>query len=108
MMLLTKKNRESLPPLYATDGDKNAKAVVKFFSPDSSFTWYASEFDGEDTFFGLVDSGSGKELGYFSLKELTSLRGRMGLPVERDRLFSATSLGDLGSKIHSKVIVEVS
>ena len=29
-------------------------AQVKFFTPDSNLTWYASEFDGEDIFFGLV------------------------------------------------------
>tara|TARA_R110000787_G_scaffold214777_1_gene323933 strand:- start:97 stop:438 length:342 start_codon:yes stop_codon:yes gene_type:complete len=101
MMLLTKSNRNALPALYATDGDKNAKAVVKFFTPDGSHTWFASEFDGDDTFFGLVDSGHCKELGYFSLKELTAARGRMGLPVERDRWFSATPLSELGSKVHA-------
>ena len=101
MMLLTKANRNALPALYTTDGDKHATAVVKFFTPDSSYTWYASEFDGNDTFFGLVDSGSCKELGYFSLKELTNLRGRMGLPVERDRWFSATPLAELGSTVHA-------
>ncbi len=101
MMLLTKANRNALPALYATDGDKNAKAVVKFFTPDGSFTWYASEFDGKDTFFGLVDSGYCKELGYFSLAEITNLRGNMGLPVERDRHFSATPLAELGSKVHA-------
>ena len=31
-----------------------AIAHVKFFTPDSNWTWYATEFDGEDTFFGLV------------------------------------------------------
>ena len=101
MMLLTKANRNALPALYSTDGDKNAKAVVKFFTPDGSYTWFASEFDGEDTFFGLVDGGQCKELGYFSLKELTAARGNMGLPVERDRWFSSTPLSELGSKVHA-------
>ena len=101
MKLLTKATRNALPALYTTDGDKAAKAVVKFFTPDANFTWYASEFDGEDTFFGLVDSGYCKELGYFSLKELTALRGKMGLPVERDLHFSATPLAELGSNVHA-------
>ena len=101
MMLLTKANRNALPALYATDGDKAAKAVVKFFTPDGNFTWYASEFDGNDTFFGLVDGGACKELGYFSLSELTNLRGRMGMPVERDRYFSPTPLAELGSNVHA-------
>jgi hypothetical protein len=28
-----------------------AKALVKFFTPDSSWVWYCSEFDGKDIFF---------------------------------------------------------
>jgi len=28
---------------------------VSSFTPDSSWTWYAMEFDGVDTFFGLVN-----------------------------------------------------
>ena len=67
--LLPKKVLELLPPLGSTEGQKDPKAVVKFFTPDSSWTWFATEFDGTDQFFGLVD-GFERELGYFSLKEL--------------------------------------
>jgi Protein of unknown function (DUF2958) len=36
--------------------------------------------------FGLCDLGAGfPELGYVSPPELASLRGQLGLPVERDR-----------------------
>ena len=95
MMLLTKKNRKDLPKLYTTEkqgGD--AVAVVKFFTPYSNWTWYATEFDGEDTFFGLV-VGLFTELGYFSLSELEGARGPMGLKVERDRYFSPKKLAAL-------------
>jgi Protein of unknown function (DUF2958) len=82
--LLTQEIREKLPSLYANEEEGlDAKAVVKFFTPDSNWTWYASEFDGEDIFFGLV-SGFEVELGYFSLSELEEVRGAMGLPIERD------------------------
>jgi hypothetical protein len=92
MQLLTKAIRRRLPPLYATeDNGLEALAMVKFFTPDSSWTWYASEFDGEDVFFGLA-VGIEPELGYFRLSELQSVRGRLGLPVERDRYFEPTSL----------------
>ena len=95
MLLLTKANRSSLPPLYAQEkaGEK-AVAYVKFFTPDSSWTWYAMEFDGNDTFFGLVD-GHEKELGYFSLTELKSVRGGLGLPIERDLYFEPTKINEL-------------
>ncbi len=93
MKLLTKELRAKLPPLYSTEKDKDPTAVVKFFTPDSSWTWFATEFDGEDRFFGLVD-GFDKELGYFSLSELASARGPLGLPIERDRWFSPKPLSE--------------
>lgn len=93
MMLLTKANRNALPELYAQE-DKGDDAIVhvKFFTPDANWTWYVTEFDGDDTFFGLVD-GQDKELGYFSLSELLAVRGPWGLPIERDRGFTPTRVG---------------
>lgn len=70
----------------------DAKPVVKFFTPDAGATWLISELgeDG-DTAFGLCDLGLGSpELGYVSLSDLRRLRGRLGLPVERDRYFRAS------------------
>ncbi len=87
MLLLTKELRKKLPKLYANEEKGlQALALVKFFTPDSSWTWYASEFDGEDLLFGLV-VGLCPELGYFSLSELQKVRGKLGLPVERDLWF---------------------
>lgn len=96
MKLLTKELEAKLPPLYATDGlGYEAIAQVKFFTPDSNWTWYATEYDPiEKMFFGLVD-GFEKELGYFSLKELEVIRGALGLHVERDLYFEPTKIKDL-------------
>ena len=95
MKLLTKQNLKQLPPLYANDGaGMNAIAQVKFFDPCGSWTWYATEFDGQDLFFGLVD-GHDKELGYFSLQELSDYRGRFGLGIERDLHFKPKKLSDI-------------
>jgi hypothetical protein len=95
MELLPQSSARKLPPLYATE-QQGLKAVaqVKFFTPDASWTWYATEFDGKDSFFGLVE-GFETELGYFSLAELKTLRGKLGLPVERDRYFRPTPLEEL-------------
>ena len=94
-MMLTAKNKKDLPELYATDGQGGeAMAVVKFFCPWNSWTWYAVEFDGEDRFFGLVD-GQFKELGYFLLSELMSVTGPGGLRIERDLYFKPTKVKDL-------------
>ena len=94
MQLLTAALRRSLPPLGTGDTQGSARARVKFFTPDSSWTWYAVEFDGDDTFYGLVD-GFELELGTFSLGELESVRGPLGLPIERDRFFTPEPLADL-------------
>lgn len=93
--LLPKEIREKLPPLYANEAlGLAALALVKYFAPDSNWTWYASEFDGEDLFFGLV-SGLEVELGYFSLSELEEVTGPLGLPIERDLYFEPTTLQKL-------------
>jgi hypothetical protein len=70
------------------------RVQVKFFTPDSSWTFYALEFDGEDVFFGLV-VGFEIEAGYFSLSELEAVRGPLGLPIERDLWFEPVPLSRL-------------
>ena len=96
--LLTDELRQQLPPLYSNEEiGMDAPALVKYFTPDSNWTWYASEFNGKETFFGLV-SGFDVELGYFSLSELDELRGPMGLPIERDLHFEPTTLRELKAK----------
>jgi hypothetical protein len=66
------------------------KPVVKLFTPDAQCTWLLTELDSHDLAFGLCDLGMGEpELGYVSLVELQSVRGKLGLPVERDLHFEA-------------------
>jgi hypothetical protein len=72
--------------------DQDHFPVVKLFTPDANCTWLLSEIDPEerDIAFGLCDLGQGfPELGCVSLTELRSLRGKYGLPVERDLSFTA-------------------
>ncbi len=93
--LLDQESQKKLPQLYATeDQGLDAEARVKFFTPDSNWTWYASEFDGEDIFYGLV-IGHEIEFGYFSLSELEQTKGPLGLPIERDRYFEPRTLKEL-------------
>lgn len=96
MKLLTKELEVKLPPLYSQDGKGyEAIALAKFFTPDSSWTWYATEYDPvERVFFGLVD-GLEKELGYFRLDELESVKGPLGLSIERDIYFEPTRIKEL-------------
>jgi hypothetical protein len=102
MQLLTKEIRGKLSPLGSQDS-KGGQAVahVKFFTPDSNWTWWATEFDGEDTFFGLVE-GQEKELGYFSLAELSSVRGPMGLAIERDLHWTPKTLAEIAPEMFAE------
>src|SRR5579859_1471318 len=107
--LLDDESRNKLPQLYSQEGNGlEALAQVKFFSPDSGWTWYASEGSPVDEdgyydtdkpkvdfiFFGLV-AGHEIELGYFALSELEAARGPMGLSIERDLYFEPKTLKEL-------------
>ena len=95
MQLLTDKIKATLPKLYATDGITDKTVVCKFFDPCGSWTWYVVEGeeqeDGDWTFFGLVE-GSETEWGYFTLNELQSVIGPLGLGIERDIYFQSKTI----------------
>lgn len=92
MKLLTDELINKFPPLYATENEKDPMVLCKFFTPDSSWSWYAIEFDKtKKIFFGYV-CGFENELGYFSLTELESIKGHLGLNVERDTSFEPKKL----------------
>jgi hypothetical protein len=98
MKLLTSSIRRQLiengrrqEPVRGTDDEIDFIPVVKLFTPDAQCTWLLTEIDpeNEDIAFGLCDLGMGfPELGSVSLSEIATLRGKLGLPVERDRWFS--------------------
>jgi hypothetical protein len=94
MMVLTKHLRQQLPPLYRQENVEDPMVIAKFFTPDSQWTWYAIEFDGKDLFFGYV-VGLASELGSFSLRELATVRGPLGLPIERDLRFTPCRLSEV-------------
>jgi len=65
-----------------------AAPVIKLFTPDGNATWLISELDPKTgIMFGLCDLGRGDcpQMGSVDLGELLALRGRFGLPIERDR-----------------------
>ena len=102
MQLMTKELEKQL--------DKNAqlpeeerKVVVKYFTPDANATWWISERDPHDPdrLFGLCDLGLGfPELGYVLLSEVSTLKGALGLPVERDLYWDQKQL--LSETVHQQ------
>lgn len=66
--------------------------VVKLFMADAPCTWLLCDLhpNDEDIAFGLCDLGIGfPELGSVCISELTAIRRKIGLPVERDRYWKA-------------------
>lgn len=101
MKLLTNSIREALlrNGRIRADLEQEGRAeadfipVVKLFTPDAACTWLLSELDPDepDIAFGLCDLGFGcPELGSVRISELESVRGQLGLPVERDLHFRAS------------------
>ena len=83
---------KTLPPLYATEHEDDPIVRVKFFTPDSSWTWFVTEYCPEKRLcFGMVH-GLDHELGYFSLDELEAARGPLGLPIECELHFQSRPL----------------
>jgi hypothetical protein len=91
--LITEQQRTQLlanGQAHAEGQDIDPPPVVKLFTPDAQATWLLTELDPEDgdTAFGLCDLGLGMpELGSVLLSELSTIRGPLGLPVERDLHF---------------------
>ncbi len=88
-----------IPDLYETNGLTNPICHVKLFTPDSNWTWYIIEFSKEDTetCYGYVE-GLESELGYFTLKELESIHGPLGLAIERDMSFTPAPFSSIKKK----------
>ncbi|QDP54597.1 MAG: hypothetical protein Tp118DCM00d2C30442581_35 [Prokaryotic dsDNA virus sp.] len=93
------------------DNARENKFIAKFFTPFSSFTWYALEYDPSNKcFFGYVTSHLCEgEYGYFSLAELEELqemsKRNIKYTIERDLYFTEISQFDLIEKIKGKELV---
>ena len=89
MELLPADLRASLPALYSQEGNPDPPVYLKFFTPDSDWTWFVTEGEAREDnflFFGFV-CGFEEEWGYFVLSELASVGGGGRLPIERDLHF---------------------
>ena len=100
MKLMTNELEKTFPPIYSNEekDPKDVLIIAKFFCPWNIWTWYATEFDLQTgQFFGFV-RGLDDELGYFSLEELESIRGPVGLTIERDLYFGVHTLAEAMEK----------
>ena len=89
MILISDDIRVRLLANGAVEEGADHLPVVKLFNPCGAATWIITEMmaDG-DTLFGLCDLGFGSpELGTVSLAEIESVKGPLGLGIERDLYF---------------------
>ena len=95
MKLLTKEIKEKFAKVGRQEDVSDPLVVAKFFDPQGSWTWYATEFDPEnEIFFGWVH-GLVKEWGSFSLEELQSYTGPFMLGIERDIYFGYQRISEI-------------
>ena len=108
MELLPVELRKTLSPLYSQESSPTPIVHAKLFTPDSSFTWYltegAKQEDGDWLLFGFV-IGLEEEWGYFLLSELASVRGPLGLPVERELWFKPGPIDEVLRRERSSAAV---
>lgn len=94
MELIPKEIKKQLPPLYATEDIADPVAYLKLFL--DGWTWYITELSiDNDIAFGYVISPFESELGYFSLDEIQSIKGSLGIGVERDLSFKPSKLSQI-------------
>ena len=97
MTLLPAWLRKKLPRRYAQEHAPDPVVHIKYFTPDSSWTWFVTEGEEDEggmRFFGLV-VGHETEWGYFLLSDLERLRGPLGLRIERDHSFRPRPLSEV-------------
>ena len=94
MELIPQEIKELIPKLYETEKQNDPIAYIKLFL--DGWTWYITELSIDNNIcFGYVISPFESELGYFSLNEIKSIKGSLGLSVEKDISFKPTKLSKI-------------
>lgn len=87
MKLMTKQLEKRFKEIGSQEKERDPIVVAKYFYPAGAGTWYATEYDPHHRiFFGYVSlfGDHNDEWGSFSLDELESFRGPLGIRIERD------------------------
>lgn len=102
MRLMTKEIEKAAQKQFTKGDSADQKIVAKFFDPCGSWTWYLMNQDPKDPdyLWGIVD-GFEVEMGSFSLSELESFRGKLGLGIERDIYFTPITVKELMTKLNN-------
>ena len=101
MKLLTKELEKRFAQVGSQENKRDPLVIAKFFNPSGAGTWYATEYDPErGIFFGYVSifGDWNDEWGSFSLEELQSVKGPLGLGIERDCFFTEKPISQVAPK----------
>lgn len=95
----THSDLESMPPLYSSEDTPPEETMIHMHFFLGSCDWYAAEYgDADRLFFGYVilnNDFQNSEWGYFALDELSELRIRGVLEVDRDLHWKSTRAYDV-------------
>jgi hypothetical protein len=97
MKLVTKAIERSIPKLYSQEDVEDPIVRLHLFNPCGVGDWWITEGQhegGDYLMFGLCDLGF-PELGYVSLNELKSVKGPLGIGIERDVYWTAKPLSEV-------------
>lgn len=83
--------KAQMPRIRATEKEKDPIVQAHYFMPVTDWHWFATEFDGDNEFFGWVQ-GFEFEAGYFYLSEMQEVTNPFGMHMERDLDFQPTPL----------------
>jgi len=98
MKLLTKELLAQFEKAGRQENVPDPLVIAKFFNPTGAGTWYATEYYPEEKmFFGYVSifGDWNDEWGYFTLSELESYKGQLGLGIERDLHFTPKPFSEI-------------
>lgn len=88
MMLLTQELKDRFIKIWTQEDEADPIIVAHFFNPQGAGDRYAFSYDDVDQiFFGYVSifKDWNDEMWYFTVQELGSYKGPLGLWIERDK-----------------------
>jgi hypothetical protein len=103
MKLMTKELEDRFTKVGSQEHIKDPVVIAHFFNPTGGGDWFATEYDhANKIFFGYVSifRDWNDEWGSFSLEELESYKGKLGLGIERDRYFDEMPFSVIEKQLH--------
>ena len=102
MELLTDDIQKQAEGQYKLGSDMDQEIVAKFFTPWSNWTWYLMNKSPDTDYCWGIVRGIALEMGSFSIDELESIAGPLGMNIERDQHFTPIKAKTLWKELSEK------